>query len=144
MPPSRSTTASPIASNDFLEQANTVHAFISGFTTVNSRDETAAARESELPHPLRAGRDGVQPRHRLLGSLDTEALIAKSSVANDHAYTVRQAKIRAEHLMAQPEEDLACQLPFSGGHAWGKLQEDIGSQIWSRWSGRSASPSCSR
>jgi pepF/M3 family oligoendopeptidase len=42
---------------------------------------------------------------------------------------VRQAKIEAEHLMPQPEEDLASQLAISGGQAWGKLHGDISSQI---------------
>jgi pepF/M3 family oligoendopeptidase len=115
--------------NDFLEQATTVRAFVAGYTTVNSRDEAAAARESEL-RILFARVEMVFSRVTAwLGSLDTEALIERSRVAKDHAYTVRQAKIRAEHLMAQPEEDLASQLAISGGHAWGKLQDDIGSQI---------------
>jgi pepF/M3 family oligoendopeptidase len=115
--------------NDFLDQANTVRAFVSGYTSVNSRDEVANARESEL-RILFARTEMVFSRVTTwLGTLDTESLIERSAIAKDHAYAVRQAKIRAQHLMAQPEEDLASQLAISGGHAWGKLHDDLGSQI---------------
>jgi pepF/M3 family oligoendopeptidase len=115
--------------NHLYEQGNTVRAFVAGFTTVDSRNETANARESEL-RMLFARLVMASTRVTAwLGSLDTEALIEKSTVAREHAYAVRQAKVRAEHLMAQPEEDLASQLAISGGHAWGKLHGDLSSQI---------------
>lgn len=115
--------------NDLLEQGNTVRAFVAGYTTVDSRNATANARESELRIFL-ARHAMVASRYTAwVGSLDSEALIAASDVAADHAYMVRQAKIEAEHLLAQPEEDLASQMAISGGHAWGKLHADISSQI---------------
>ncbi len=115
--------------NDLYEQGNTVRAFVAGFTSVDSRNETANARESEL-RMLFARLVMASTRVTAwLGSLDTEELIGRSTVASEHAFAVRQAKVRAEHLMAQPEEDLASQLAISGGHAWGKLHGDLSSQI---------------
>jgi oligoendopeptidase F len=115
--------------NDFLELSNTLRAFVSGYTSVDSRNETANARESEL-RILFARLSMVSTRYTAwLGSLDTETLIAQSDVAKDHAFAVRKAKAEAEHLMSQPEEDLASQLAISGGHAWGKLHDDLSSQI---------------
>lgn len=115
--------------NDFIEQANTVRSYVYGFTSVDSRNETANARESELRIQM-ARFAMVNTRYTAwLGSLDSEALIEASAVARDHAYAVRKAKVQAEHLMSQPEEDLASQLTISGGHAWGKLHDDISSQI---------------
>ncbi|MDQ4044526.1 MAG: M3 family oligoendopeptidase, partial [Chloroflexota bacterium] len=64
-----------------------------------------------------------------LGSLDTEALIESSEVAREHEFMVRRARVEAEHLMSQPEEDLASKLAISGGQAWGKLHDDLSSQI---------------
>lgn len=115
--------------NDFLEQANTVRAYIFGFTSVNSRDEIAASRESEFRILFARAQQVLNRVTAWLGSLDIDALIERSQVAKEHEYAVRQSKIRAEHLMAQPEEDLASQLAISGGHAWGKLQNDVSSQI---------------
>jgi oligoendopeptidase F len=115
--------------NAFLELSNTVRAFVSGYTSVDSRDEAANARESEL-RILFARASMISTRYTAwLGSLDTEALISQSDVARDHAFDVRKAKDRAEHLMSQPEEDLASQMAISGGHAWGKLHDDLSSQI---------------
>jgi pepF/M3 family oligoendopeptidase len=115
--------------NAYLELATTNLAFIEGYTTVNSRDEVAAARESEA-RILYARRQMATTRYTAwLGSLDTEALIERSAIAREHAYHLRQARIEADHLMSQPEEDLASQLAIVGGRAWGKLQDDISSQI---------------
>ena len=115
--------------NDLYEQGNTVRAFVAGFTTVDSRNETANARESEL-RILGSKVSMVATRYTAwLGNLDTEALIERSDVAKAHAFAARQARVEAGHLMAQPLEDLASQLAISGGHAWGKLHGDLSSQI---------------
>lgn len=117
------------ALNDMYELAWMLSSYVYGFTSVDSRNETAQARESEL-RMLFSRIEMVMSRCTAwLGSLDTEALIEQSDVAKEHAYALRQAKIEATHLMSQPEEDLAAQMAISGGKAWGKLQEDLSSQI---------------
>jgi len=117
------------ALNDMFEHSWTVGSYIYGFTSVDSRDRIAKARQSEQ-WKLSARVAMIMSRTTAwLGSLDTEALIEQSYVAKEHAYALRQAKVRAAHLMSQPEEDLAAHLAISGGHAWGKLQGDLSSQI---------------
>src|SRR5690606_23846294 len=71
-----------------------------------------------------------------LGEQDVEHLIAQSDLAKDHAFMLRKAKIEAEHLMPQPEEDLASELTLSGGSAWGNLHSDLSSQITVRFEKR--------
>jgi pepF/M3 family oligoendopeptidase len=115
--------------NALYEQGMEIRGFVAGFTTVDSRNETAQAWESEL-RLIFAQASMTGTRYTAwLGSLDTDELIEQSDVAKDHAYAAGQAEIEAAHLMAQPEEDLASQLAISGGHAWGKLHDDLSSQI---------------
>ncbi|MDQ4045470.1 MAG: oligoendopeptidase F, partial [Chloroflexota bacterium] len=115
--------------NDVLRQGSTVRSFVAGYTSVDSRNKTANACESEL-RMLFARYSMISTRYTAwLGSLDTEALIENSEVAREHEFMVRRARVEAEHLMSQPEEDLASKLAISGGQAWGKLHDDLSSQI---------------
>jgi pepF/M3 family oligoendopeptidase len=97
--------------------------------SVNSRDTVAQAENSKLMMLLS---DYAKLDTRFtawVGSLDVEALIEQSATAKDHAFLLRQAKIDAQHLMTQPEEDLAAELTLSGGSAWSRLHDDLTSQI---------------
>src|SRR5690606_32588823 len=71
-----------------------------------------------------------------LGQQDVEALIAGSGVAKEHSYLLRKAKEEAEHLMSPAEEALASELTLSGGSAFGKLHDDVSSQIVVRFEKR--------
>lgn len=117
------------AINELFEHGMTIRGFVSGYTSVDSRNEAANARESELRMLFARVSMIVSRCTAWFGSLDTEKLIERSDVAKEHAYALRQAKIEATHLMSQPEEDLAAQMAISGGHAWGKLHDDLSSQI---------------
>jgi pepF/M3 family oligoendopeptidase len=64
-----------------------------------------------------------------IGSLDVGNLIALSSLANDHTFMLRQAKIHAAHLMTPKEEALAAELNISSGRAWSRLHSDLTSQL---------------
>lgn len=104
-------------------------AFVHGFISVDSRDAAAQAKMSEL-HQLLARVSKIDTRFvAWLGKQDADALIAGSDLAREHAYMIRQAKVQSEHLMDQPEEDLAAELTLSGGSAWGKLHDNLTSQI---------------
>lgn len=104
-------------------------AYVFGFVAVDTRNEQAQARASEL-RQLMARFAKIQTRYTAwVGALDTERLIARSVIAADHAFLVRRAKMAMTHLMSQPEEDLAAELLTSGGNAWGSLSEDVSSQI---------------
>jgi oligoendopeptidase F len=115
--------------NAVLDETRTLGAYIRSFVATNSRDNLAQARLSEFQKQMvRLSQLGTRFT-AWIGSLDVEGLIARSQVAKDHAFALRQAKRRAEHLMSPPEEDLAAELNLSGGAAWGKLHNDLTSQL---------------
>ncbi len=104
-------------------------AYLSGHTSVDSRDQLAQARMSEVRIQV-AQLSKVSTRFTAwIGSLDVEDLIASSQVAQTNAFVVRTAAIDAKHQMTAAEESLAADLGLSGGHAWTQLYDDVTSQI---------------
>ncbi len=115
--------------NSVLERYRTLGAYISAFITTDSRDDLAQAKFSEL-HYHSVQLSQLSTRFTAwIGSLDIAALIARSTLAHDHEYMLREAKIQAEHLMSPAEEALASELNVTGGSAWGKLHGNISSQL---------------
>jgi pepF/M3 family oligoendopeptidase len=115
--------------NVVLKDIYTLAAYIRSFITTNSRDELAQARWSELQQRLvKLSLLGTRFT-AWLGSLDVEALIARSGVARDHAYALRKARARAGHLMAPALEELAAEQNLQGGSAWSKLYSTFTSQL---------------
>ncbi len=117
------------AMNETLAAYRTLSSYIYSFVVTDSRDTTAQARQSE------AQRQSVrlaQLRVRFtawVGSLDVEAVIARSALASEHAFTLREARMLAAHLMAPGEEALAAELNIPGGVAWARLHATLTSQI---------------
>ena len=113
-------------------QAHLLYAYITGFTSTDSRNMLAQTRFSEFA------------RHRMtleklntrltawLGSLDTDALLAASEVARAHAYAIHKARVQAAHLMSPAEEALATEMNLTGGQAWAKFYDNYTSQITAR------------
>ena len=117
------------AYNSVLDQVMTLSAYIAAFVTTNTRDDLAQARQSELQrHGVLLAQLGTRYT-AWIGSLDVEALIARSDAARDHAFALRRAKEAATHLMSPDEENLAAELNLSGGTAWAKLHGNISSQL---------------
>jgi pepF/M3 family oligoendopeptidase len=115
--------------NRVLESFATLSAYITGFVTTNSRDEAAQARQNELRrHSVTLSTLGTRFT-AWLGSLDVDALIARSAIAADHAYTLRKTKVQAGHLMSPAEEEIAAELAVTGGSSWAKLYNTYTSQI---------------
>ncbi|HDQ35048.1 MAG TPA: oligoendopeptidase F, partial [Chloroflexi bacterium] len=115
--------------NAVAVQGHTLYAYLSNLISTDSFNESAQARLSELQrHYVKMG----QLYTRLtawLGSLDVEALIAASPLAEAHAFALRQAAELAQHLMSPEEEALAAQLRLTGSGAWAKLYNNYTSQI---------------
>ncbi|HST03898.1 MAG TPA: M3 family oligoendopeptidase [Chloroflexia bacterium] len=115
--------------NAFLDHYRTVSAYIHSFLATNTRDNLAQTRFSEL--------QGQSVRVTLLGnrltawigSLDLDALIARSKQAADHAYFLHRTQESARHMMSPAEETLAAELYPSGGGGWEKLHSSYTSQI---------------
>jgi hypothetical protein len=72
--------------NNLLDRLATLGANIAGFVSTNSRDELAQAKQSELRrHNVQLS--NLDTRFTAwVGSLDVEALFARSALARDHAY----------------------------------------------------------
>src|SRR5215210_6695521 len=106
--------------NAVLNAVETLDAYLEGFVSTDSRNDQAQARASELDQQAVWLRTLGTRFDAWIGSLDVEALLARSSVARDHAFALRQAAIAASHQMSPEEERLAAELNPSAGSAWSK------------------------
>jgi pepF/M3 family oligoendopeptidase len=117
------------ALNPLLERSQTLQAYITSFVATDSRNTLAQARLSEyLQATIKLG----QLTTRLtawLGSFDLEAGSLHSETVKTYAYLIQRAQIKARHLLSPGEEDLVAELNPSGGSAWGRLYNDLSSQI---------------
>lgn len=115
--------------NTTLDKLYTLYVYILSFIATDSRNNEAQARLSELQaHLARLSLLGTRLT-AWLGSLNVDALIAKSAVAQDHAYTLRRAQEAASHLMSPSEEALAAELYLTGSSSWQQLFNTYVSQL---------------
>ncbi|HUG16128.1 MAG TPA: M3 family oligoendopeptidase [Thermomicrobiales bacterium] len=115
--------------NAVLARARTLDTYIYCHIAADSRDDRAQAMLSEFDrHDTRLSQLATRFT-AWIGALDIEALIAGSELAAAHAFTLREAKRRAEHLMSPPEEELAAELHVTGAAGWVKLHGNLSSQI---------------
>jgi pepF/M3 family oligoendopeptidase len=117
------------ATNDLMDELRLVTAYVHAFVSTDARDDRAQAVASELRSvtaplsPLRTRLDAW------LASFDTEALLAGSPAASDHAHLVRRAAVAARHQLTEAEESLAAELNLSGGSAWNRLHGDVSARL---------------
>src|SRR5690606_18628321 len=121
---------------DALEDASLIMTYLSTTLAVNSRDDDAQRAISEAQIALIPLRQANTRLTAWIGEQDVEHLIASSELARQHEFLLRKTKIEAEHLMSQEEEALASELTLSGGSAFGKLHDDLTSQIMVRFEKR--------
>jgi pepF/M3 family oligoendopeptidase len=129
--PEAATTADEILDrlNALLERARLLSAYLWGCVAVDSRDDAAQARLSELQRES-VGLTNLETRLKAwLGLLDVDELVERSETVKAHEFGVRRAQVAAGHLMSGPEEGLAAELDLTGATAWGKLHSDLTSQI---------------
>jgi len=115
--------------NGVAEQLRTVNAYIHAFTTTDSRDELASAKDSEIDLLHVRMRKVTKRFNAWIGDIDLNALLESSEIARDHEYPLIKAKISATHMMRSGEEMLASELEVSGMMAWSKLHSNMTSQI---------------
>jgi pepF/M3 family oligoendopeptidase len=115
--------------NEIIEEVRTLSAYISSFVSTDSRNNVAQARHSELQQQTVRLSQLATRYTAWIGSLDVEGLIERSEVAREHAFSLRKAKQRSEHLMSPAEEALASELGLSGSTAWSKLHNNLTSQL---------------
>jgi pepF/M3 family oligoendopeptidase len=115
--------------NVVLEEYRTISAYIQCILSTDTRDSVALHRASEMQAlGVRISQLGTRWT-AWIGSLDVEALIESSQLARDHAFNLRKAHQRAQHLMSPVEENLASELYLSGGSGWEKLHMSVSSQL---------------
>ncbi|QBD83669.1 M3 family oligoendopeptidase [Ktedonosporobacter rubrisoli] len=115
--------------NAVIDNTRTLSTYINCFITTDSQDTVAQARMSELQRSLVLLSTLGTRMTAWIGTLDVDALIARSKLASEHAYMLHKTKQQAEHLMSQDEESLAAELNVSSGRAWSKLHGDLTSQL---------------
>ncbi len=64
-----------------------------------------------------------------VASLGVDDLAMLSDVVAEHGGPLRRLAARAEHQMSEAEEHLAAELSVTGSTAWGRLQNDVTSQL---------------
>ncbi|MGH7857459.1 MAG: M3 family oligoendopeptidase, partial [Candidatus Binatia bacterium] len=115
--------------NDVLERARTVRAYVHAFITTEAQNDLAQARNSELQMHF-VDLDKLDKRLvAWIGSLDADALVRRSAAASEHAFFVGRASERAAHQMSEIEEDLAASLNPAGQSAWAKLHGNVTSRV---------------
>jgi pepF/M3 family oligoendopeptidase len=115
--------------NVVLIEIHTLGAYIRSFVSTDTRNTLAQARLSELQQQaLRLSLLGTRFT-AWIGTLDVEALIAGSAVAQAHAFMLRKTRQNADHLMAPALEELAAEQSLTGGAAWSKLYSTFTSQL---------------
>ena len=115
--------------NEVMEESRTLITYITCFVTTNTLDRLAQAKMSEIQQASVTLSQLGTRFSAWIGSLDVEALIGRSPMAQAHAFMLRKARVRAAHLMPPAEENLASELNLSGGTAWEKLHSDVTSQL---------------
>jgi len=117
------------AFNDALERGERLGSYLYGLVSTDSKNDAAQARLSELQLRQVALAKLVPRFTAWVGGLDVEAVIDRSPPAAEHAFALRRAREEARHLMSPAEEALAAELDLPGGTAWGKLHDNLTSQI---------------
>jgi oligoendopeptidase F len=117
------------ATNEFLEQARTLQAYVHAFITTDARDDRASSIQSQLQTQLADLRRLTTRFDAWVARLGADALIKGSQVAADHAHALRTATLSAAHQMTEAEESLYADLSLTGSSAWNKLHGDITSRM---------------
>ncbi len=115
--------------NALLERWSLLEAYLFGCVSVDSRDEAAQGRVSELLRESVALKNLDTRLTAWLGGLDADELVQRSEAARTHEFAVRRSQVKARHLMSGPEEELTAELDLTGATAWQKLHGDLTSQI---------------
>lgn len=115
--------------NNVLPSIHVINAYLNALISTDSRDVQAQQQHSAF-QPVMVTLNQLMTRYiAWIGSLDIDSLISQSELAATHAFTLRQARKSALHLMNPFEEMLATELTTTGSTAWSKLYHTVSSQL---------------
>ncbi len=115
--------------NRVMETGKTLNAFVMCFVSTDSRNEKALAAHSEMQPWNARLRKIVARLVKWVGQVDLESATAAAPVLAEHEFILRRMKEEATHQMSLPEEQLAADLDITGGIAWGRLRDNLTSQL---------------
>lgn len=115
--------------NSVLETGRTLGAFIQCFVSTDSRNEAALAAHSEMQPWLARVRKVNARLVNWVGAVDLDAAFEESPALREHEFILRRMAQEARHQMTMPEEALAADLDITGGSAWGRLRDNLTSQL---------------
>jgi len=108
-----------------LEISWTIESYLMALVDINSNDQTALAAQRALSGSL----GGVCLLGRRfaawLAALDLDALIDRSSVAQERKLSLRRLREQASHAMGAELEDLAGELHALAGAGWATLRAQV-------------------
>ena len=103
--------------------------YVYASVSTNSRDEVAQATLSELEPVSARMRPLLARLADWVSSFELDELAAVSSETTDHLGPLQRLRDRAVHQMTEDEEHLYAELATTGSSAWGRLQEEVTSQL---------------
>lgn len=104
-------------------------AYIYASVSTNSRDEQAQATMSELEPVAARLRPLLARLADWISSFELDELAGVSTEAHDHLGPLQRLRDRSVHQMPEAEEHLYAELATTGSGAWGRLQEEVTSQL---------------
>ncbi|MGA0065093.1 MAG: M3 family oligoendopeptidase [Ilumatobacteraceae bacterium] len=120
------------AYNAVADDSDLLLSYIYASVSTNSLDEKAQSLLSEL-EVLGARLTPLLARLAdWVASLDADALAIVSEHAREHLGPLQRLQARAEHQMSESEENLYAELSTTGTSAWGRLHDDLTSQLSTR------------
>ena len=118
--------------NALLDLAMRVDGYLYCLVAADVRDEAAQGAAGAW-RQQQAELARLAPRFiAWVGTLDIDALAARSDAVREHAPALRRIGIAAMHLMDQGEEELAAVLGPSGAAAWTALRDDLAGRATAR------------
>jgi pepF/M3 family oligoendopeptidase len=115
--------------NSVVEQLEELAAVVYATVTTDSRDERAQALASQLDIHEATITPLLARLADWVHALGVDELAAVSGEVHDHRGPLTRLDERAHHQMSESEEGLYAELATTGSAAWGRLQQDVTSQL---------------
>ncbi len=118
--------------NAIFELSNTILPYIESFVTTDSRNKDATRAQSEFEqtsvqaHVLNTK---FQAWVGKLGKAAVKKAAKTNASAKAHEFALIESVEQSKYMMSEAEEILAAEMTLSGGHAFGKLQGTLTSQL---------------
>jgi pepF/M3 family oligoendopeptidase len=125
----RAADAVVTAYNRFAHEAEVLEAAVYATVATDSRDEHASSLLNQLEVTDATVRPLLARLADWINALGAEGLAGVSTEVADHLQPLSRLAERAAHQMSESEEGLYAELTTTGSSAWGRLHQDVTSQL---------------